>query len=167
MLTSSDHIRNLVARYVRNVDLRDHEAQIELFSTDAIIRLLSRSNGLEELRHGPLVGGKVFAEASAALRQPIPSNRIDRHCTADHLIAVESDAATLDARFLVVRAEGSETGGSFASIAETGSYRWGFRRDAHGWLACKLDIVVDSPAVQPAIAAGVRSDDQHPSKRLS
>jgi len=167
MLTSSDQIRNLVARYVRNVDLRDHQAQIALFSTDAAIRMLSSSNGEEELRYGPLIGGAAFADASAALRQAMPANRVDRHCTTDHLISIEGDIATLDAQFLVVRTEALDTGGCSTDIVETGHYRWAFRRDAHGWLACTLDIVLDSPVGQSASKPKVSTDVQHGSGSLA
>jgi hypothetical protein len=167
MLTPSDQIRNLVARYVRNVDLRDHDAQIVLFSPDAVVRMLSRTNGREALLHGPLVGGKAVAEASAALRPAILPDRTDRHCTTDHLISIDGDEAALNAQFLVFRTTAREAGVCSTNIVETGHYRFWFRRGVLGWSVSKLDIIVDSPADPSAFAADDDPDVQHVSESLA
>ncbi|MET3723355.1 nuclear transport factor 2 family protein [Sphingomonas trueperi] len=146
MLSDSDHIRNLVSTYVRNVDARNHQAQITLFTEDAPVRVLARSGEDEALRHGPVIGGKAFAEASAALRRPIPASRTTRHCTVDHLIEITDRSATLHAQFLLLHTDADGSAGSIVSVAETGIYRFSFRDDGDGWRIAGLDIVVDAPA---------------------
>ncbi|MET3709480.1 ketosteroid isomerase-like protein [Sphingomonas trueperi] len=145
MLSTSDHIRNLVSTYVRNVDARNHQAQIALFTEDAPVRVLARSGEDEVLRHGPVIGGKAFAEASAALRRPIPASRTTRHCTVDHLIEITDRSATLHAQFLLLHTDAAGSASSVVSVAGTGIYRFSFRKDGDRWRIAGLDIVVDAP----------------------
>jgi SnoaL-like domain len=147
MLTPSNAIANLVARYVRNTDRRDHAAQAELFSDDAAVRVLASTGDSEALLHGPIVGGAAVAKASAALRPPHPSGRRSRHCTMDHLVLIDGGNATLEAQFVVFRTERLPSGEVNSLPIETGEYRFRFRHGDNGWLISGFDIVIDAPVL--------------------
>jgi SnoaL-like domain len=153
MLAPTDAISNLVARYVRNVDSQNHAAQAELFSDDAVVRVLADTGEGEALLHGPIVGGAAVAKASAALRAQRPPGRRSRHCTTDRLVSIDRENATVEAQFVVFRTERLSSGEVHSIAIETGEYRFRFRHGEGAWLICGFDVVIDAPALPAAMIA--------------
>lgn len=148
MISAFDEVSNLIYSYLNNVDSRNHSAQICLFTDDAAIRVLASNSKSEKVLHGPVIGGKAFAEASAALRHPMPDNRRTRHMTTDRFVAFHDEIITVRAQFIVVHTEPTDQGVFKSQIFESGSYHFKFRRDEAIWKICLLDVSIDKPGLQ-------------------
>ncbi|WP_081636609.1 nuclear transport factor 2 family protein [Methylobacterium sp. 285MFTsu5.1] len=148
MISAFDEVSNLIYSYLNNVDTRNHSAQIRLFTDDAAIRVLASNNKFEKVLHGPVIGGQAFAEASAALRDPMSDNHRTRHMTTDRFVAFHDGIITVRAQFIVVHTDRTDYRAFKSQIDESGAYQFNFRRDDAVWKICLLDIFIDKPGLQ-------------------
>jgi hypothetical protein len=152
-------VQQVLAKYVRGVDMRDGAAVAALFADTGCVEISYNNSGkLEPL--GKLVGREAIAAAMSQMMKPHPARAWSHHTTHDHIIAVNGDDATLDAQFVVFEVRGKErpvTGwpeGAFGvqgivQPIEAGYYRPILRRVDGAWKIDTLRIVHSLPMAFP------------------
>ncbi|WP_432947476.1 nuclear transport factor 2 family protein [Kribbella sp. CA-253562] len=146
-MTDERAIQHLLARYVRATDARDGSAQGALFTDDAVVQILVKSDTGEHLPAGePLIGGSGVRWAVDNLMPALPPGFSSHHLTADHLIEVTGDRGHLNAQFVVFLTSADGT----IRPVESGYYDTDLHRLEDGWRITRHDVLMDRPPHQPA-----------------
>ena len=100
-------IRKVLAIYVRCNDTRDGVRMGTLFTTDSLTEIFVNHDG-EKVKVAELQGSIGVVQAFGTLMQPHPRGGWSHHVTADHIIDVDGNHATLNAQFIMFRVRANE-----------------------------------------------------------
>jgi hypothetical protein len=100
-------ISKVLARYVRCADIRDGVAVAKLFTTDSLTEIFENYDG-KRAKVAELQGSIGVEQAFGTLMQPHPKGGWSHHVTADHIIDIDGDHATLNAQFIMFRIRANE-----------------------------------------------------------
>lgn len=158
-------VLQILARYVRATDHRLGDDMASLFVRDGKVAIYRRytgdpeENGEPELV-GELVGADTIGAAVSQMMRPHPALGWSHHVTANPIVEVTGDTATVDAQFIVFETRGRErpsSGWSAGTMGvqgtvmpiEAGYYRTTLRRTDDGWRIVVQTIIHDLPFVVP------------------
>jgi hypothetical protein len=160
-MSDERRVQEVLARYVRATDRRDGEAQGALFTADATVQIFSKAGpGGYEPVGDPLIGGDAVAYAVRNFMAPHPERGSSHHVTADHIIEVDGDRATMNAQFIVFEVRGSlrpaagwpdGTSGAQGTVRpiESGYYDTELRRIDGEWKITRHHVLLDMPIALP------------------
>ncbi|MGI5135390.1 nuclear transport factor 2 family protein [Streptomyces sp. CA-106110] len=95
-------IQDVLSRYVRANDERDHAALAALFAEDGVFRFFGRSGTGKYQLSGEAITGAGEIKAFAEGWPPLAERLYLHHMTTDHVIEVDGDQATMNAQFVVM-----------------------------------------------------------------
>lgn len=153
-MSDIQHIKEVLARYVRAVDHRDGDAMASLFVADGQVVIFEGQQSSRKI--GQLEGAVQVGQAVAGMMPPHAPRGWTHHTTMDHIIEIDGDTAKMDAQFIVYYTVGNEkpeagwpAGASGAQglvrPAEAGYYRSKLRRVGEKWLITQHQITLDLP----------------------
>ena len=121
---------------MRATDRRDGAAQGDLFTDDAVVRILVGGEPIAE----PLIGGAGVRFAVENWMAPHPEGGASHHVTADPLIEVDGDEAHYHAQVIVF-----EIRPGSIRPTESGYYDTDLRRVDGTWKIVRHDVLLDFP----------------------
>jgi hypothetical protein len=153
-MSDIQHIKEVLARYVRAVDHRDGDAIARLFVDDGQVEIFEGQQSPRKI--GKLAGAVQVGQAVAGMMPPHQKRGWTHHTTMDHIIEIDGETAKMDAQFIVYYTLGNEkpdagwpagTSGAQGIVrpAEAGYYRSKLRRVNEKWLITQHQITLDLP----------------------
>lgn len=160
-LDDAEQIRQVLARYVRAVDLQDGDALTALYTPKVRWEMVfhENTNRLKTLM-GPLTDPIEIGRAAGNPARAYRKGEWRHHMTFDHIIEVKGDSASLSAQFMVISTQADEppVGGYAAGDyglkgvlkpVHSGYYDIKLKKISGEWKISEQRILMDIPYVSP------------------
>jgi len=154
-MSSERDVQQILARYIRAVDVRDGVAVASLYTEDGK-EIISYNRAGKFERLAEFSGSAAISEAVSTVLPPHPPLGWAHHTTFDHIVEIDGDRATLDAQFLVYEVRGAQrpaggwppgaVGGQGTIMPiESGYYRIKLVRVDGEWKMTENEAALDLP----------------------